>query len=85
MKRMQEQAMAQQQAEMDAQLQQMQMQQVQQPPQGAPTEAMPQEPQQPDLASQLDMLRQQVPEIANMSDDEIVQLLAGMNQNNGGM
>jgi hypothetical protein len=36
--------------------------------------------QQPDLTSQLDQLRQIVPELAQASDEQIMQLLAGMGQ-----
>jgi hypothetical protein len=38
----------------------------------------PMEPQQPDLASQLDALRQQNPELAQLSDEELVQILGQM-------
>jgi hypothetical protein len=90
-KRMSEAAQAQQQAEMQAkqmegeqqmQMKQMEiqakMQQQQLKNQGDIQEERVE--QQPDLTSQLDQLRQIVPELAQASDEQIMQLLAGMGQ-----
>lgn len=102
-KRMQEAAAAQQQAqaqaEMAKQQQQMQMEQMRMEQQmmmkqmdheskmqqarvkqSAKQVEQPQQQAALNLASEIDKLKQMVPELQNMSDDEIVQLLANMNQ-----
>lgn len=97
LKRMQEQAQAQQEAQMMAEQDKMMQQQSQQQAQMeqqlmmkqmdnetkmAQSQAKQEQPQQqaPDIASQIDQLKQIVPELANMSDEQILQLLANMNQ-----
>lgn len=57
------------------------MQQAMQPEMSTapPVEEMAPQPPQQDLASQIDQLRQIAPELANMTDEQIVQLLASMN------
>lgn len=80
LKRMQEAAQQQQQMEQMQQelqrLQQVEQQAMQQqaPPQGV------EGGQQPDMATQLDEIRQIVPEVAGMSDEELMQLIAGLGQ-----
>jgi hypothetical protein len=65
----------------DAKLQQVNAQ-VQQQLQGqAPMQGQPQG--QPDIASQLDAIRQAAPELAQMSDEQLLQLIARMGQPQG--
>jgi hypothetical protein len=74
--------MAQQQAQSQAQMeQQLMMKQMEQEAKVAQSQAKQEQPQQaPDLASQIDQLKQIVPELQNMSDEQIMQVIASMTQ-----
>lgn len=74
---------AQQKAQLEQQLMMKQMDNEARMSQQANPQAVQEQPQQaPDIASQIDRIKQIVPELEGMSDEQILQLLANMNGGN---